>query len=666
MSNQIPQDGSFITQLNGRRCTAVPRTNAAPPAATSAVAGNNGNVNGGGAGVGIQSSPTPAVDSSTSVQVQTENEEGAASTTRSPPQLNTPPSEDTIDTPTSTQEQEPVQETQTQPPPPPPLIIAPPSPSTLSFPASLPSPTKVAEGAQSQSPPTPNPPLASSTTDESTAVPDASGQIDVANNQPQQQPDQQAPAPTPTLVTPDNTTPDVVNGNLATTAAGGINGAAAVGEGASDPTTTAVSDGGNRSGAPTAVVAGSVAGGVAVVSIIAFLLWFWRKKAINKRRSSLLTPLTIEPSTLNGNNTEKAYIIERGSVGPTPKAERFKAAVGARLQGFKGRVGGSRSGPSVDLNGASQYDDASTHSRSNSSSLSLSSGDRAVVTGKDRFKDWWSRVTADVNFNWKMRNDRTMDADPAAAVRNVSERKGSQPDFLTLLGMDDKEVQREAQKRQANHSENGSAGSSSHFLGGLNLNFDSPSNPFSDMNALSHDSAKPAPLTVSPRANPFSDANAVSDGSKTAGTKPPTTYVADVRRSRGLGQGRQPSVVDSVCRESVASVDNMGPKRNKFRSDPFDLERPELLGSRQDLTTANMTAAESKGLRGSVNRPKRAHTRDDSFSSKYSSGFSLGDWSDPGPDVGPGSTRWDSPTPEGFRPGSRQRGGSDGSVGKAL
>lgn len=672
MSNQDLPPGAFITQLNGRRCTAVPRSNAAAPAATSAAAGDNGNNNnnGGGAGVGSQSVPTPAADSSTNVQIQTENDGEAASTTTFPPPPTTP-------SPTQEQEQEqepePAQETSAQARPIPPPVIPPLlSPSTLFFPSTLPSPTKVAQGAQNPSFQTQaSSSLASSATNVNTAVPDVPEQADANNDQQQQQPEQQAPAPTPAPapIPPENAAPDVVNGNIATTAVPGSNGAAAVGEGVADPSTTTISDGSTRSGAPTAVVAGSVAGGVAVVSLIAFLLWFWRKKKINRRRSSLLTPLTIEPSTLNGGNNEKSYIIERGSVGPTPKTERIKAAVGARFQGLRGKSSGSRSGPSVDLRSGSQYDDASLHSRNNSSSLSLGSGNKDVVTGKDRFKDWWSRVTADVNFNWKMRNDRTMDADPAAAVRNVSERKGSQPDFLTLLGMDEKEVQREAQNRQANHSANGSAGSANHFLGGLNLNFDSANNPFSDINALSHESAKPPPLTVSPRANPFSDANAVSDKAGSS-TKPPSTYVADVRRSRGLGQKRQPSVVDSVYRESVASVDNFDNKRNKFRSDPFDLERPELLGSRQDLTTANMMAADGQGVRGSVNKPRRAHTRDDSLSSKYSSGFSLGDWSDPGPDVGPGSTRWDSPTPDDdYRPGSRQRGGSkgsNGSVGKAL
>ncbi|SPO01364.1 uncharacterized protein DNG_04040 [Cephalotrichum gorgonifer] len=465
----------------------------------------------------------------------------------------------------------------------------------------------------------------------------------------------QQQAPVPTLITPVNDpAPDVA----APTA--GVNGAAAAGN---DQPSSGISDGesgsesGNRPG--TAVVAGSVAGGVALVSIIAFLLWFWRKKAINKRRSSLLTPLTIAPSGnknggAGGSGAGGTYIIDRDSVGPTAKSEKFRAAVGANFDRLRGKV--SRGGPSVDLNrGTSQFMGAQ-HSRGNSSVLSS-----AEVTGKDRFKDWWSRLTADVNFNWKLRNDRAGDLDPSAA-RDMREKNAamgsSQPDFLTLLGMDENEVQREAKKRQAGagSGEKRGSASSSHFLGGLSLDFNSSSsNPFSDVNALPHDSAKPAPLTVSPErsADPFSDDKAI---------KGPSSYVADVRRSRGLDDAKAaPSKVgnlpgrdrmDSVVyRESLQS--DVGPRRTKFRSDPFDLERPELLGNRPQLAS---TAEE-------VNAPKRVHTRTDSYSSKYSSGFSLGDWSDPGPDVGPAATRWDSPTEE--HVGSK-RIPRDGSVGKAI
>src|SRR5690606_21750960 len=144
-------------------------------------------------------------------------------------------------------------------------------------------------------------------------------------------------------------------------------------------------------------LAGSIAGGVALVSIIAFLLWFWRKKAINKRRSSLLTPLTIPTGAGGGKGgaavTEKnasAYVIDRDSLGPTPMAQKFRAALGTNFKRFKGRDSSA-----MDLSrGPSQYV---------AGSESSSRGE--LVTGKDRFKDWWERLTADVNFNWKLRNE---------------------------------------------------------------------------------------------------------------------------------------------------------------------------------------------------------------------------------------------------------------------
>jgi len=478
-----------------------------------------------------------------------------------------------------------------------------------------------------------------------------------------------------------------VAGNLVTTI--GLNNAGTAGaDNAATTVPNAGVDNGGQSGgiagAPTAVVAGSVIGGLAVVSLVAFILWFWRKRVLRRRRSTLLTPLSVGPSFGRGpNNGEKSYFIDRASVGPTAKSSKLKAAVGAN---FKKVFSKSREDSvSVNMNrGNSQFMDPSPGQHSRASSRSSAAKDKGAVTGKDRFMDWWSRLTADVNFNWKIRNDRNAEPDPFTAARDMKEKTnamGNQPDFLTLLSMDDGEVQLEAQRRQQMHAAKGSASSTDHFLGGLNLNFDS-TNPFSDSNALSHDSAKPAPLVVSQPNNPFSDDNAIKGASK-----PPTSYVAEVRRSRGqsLGGGAQNGRisnapfsprVDSMYRESMASVDPFGSRRNKFRSDPFDLDRPEVLG-RQNVPSSNFSTAGSSTaprlssngdrMSGLPGRPGRAHQRSESFSSKYSSGISLGDWSDPGPDVGPAGRRWDSPT-EGWRPGERSRrsGSSQRSVGKAL
>ncbi|KAF4805952.1 hypothetical protein CGCSCA5_v014888 [Colletotrichum siamense] len=484
--------------------------------------------------------------------------------------------------------------------------------------------------------------------------------------------------------TPAPAAPTVLNPGTAAGEAG-----AGAGNGNNAPASSQPSSqGSNRSGgvATPVVIASSVVGAAAVIGLLGFLLWFWRKRWLRKRRSTLLTPLSTDPSFRTG----EKFVIDRGSLGPTPRTAKLKAALGYNFNRFRGQVGGlvSRNRDSSSTGGRSQFMNISQHSRS-SSSMSNHGGPRDVVTTKDRMKDWWERLRADMKFNWRLRGDKNAEKDPFAASRDIKERKaatGGQPDFLTLLGMDEREVEREAQRRRLSRGK-GSAGSGDHFLGGLGLNFDNASaNPFSDINALPHDSAKPAPLAVanSSSNNPFSDSNAIS--APAAAVKPPTTYVADVRRSRGTSVGgnttRPPSGstfsprLDSMYRDSMQSVESFSTRRNKFRSDPFDLERPELLGNRSTPASSNYSQAGG----GPPRVPGSAHTRSDSFSSKYSSGLSMDGWSDPGPDVGPSggpaAYRYEAESPvAGYRPGEQRKPGrrpsqtsqgSQQSVGKAL
>lgn len=221
----------------------------------------------------------------------------------------------------------------------------------------------------------------------------------------------------------------------------------------------------------------------------------------------------------------------------------------------------------------------------------------------------------------------------------------NKPDFLTLLNMDDGELDREAQRRRISRARGGSEGSG---VGGLSLNFGD--NPFSDANALAFSNPRAAPPVASGPNNPFSDANAIKAPPQ------PSTYVNDIRRSRnqsfggsmagfgntydlqGLrvanGSSRPPSGATGAGphesfypRDSTTSFESFTTKRDKFRSDPFDLEQL------------------SESIPGSFNlaalaMPSAVHTRNISNggSSKYSSGISTGsldEWSDPGPDVGP-------------------------------
>ncbi|KAM7197194.1 hypothetical protein V8F20_006743 [Naviculisporaceae sp. PSN 640] len=410
----------------------------------------------------------------------------------------------------------------------------------------------------------------------------------------------------------------------------------------------------------TVAVAGGVIGGVVAISLVAFVVWWWRRRVLRKRRSTLLTPL--DASSSFDRDEKGPYIINRGSIGPTPMTTKLKAALGYNVKKFQRRmshmVTKSNGAPSVNLDrGNSQFmDPVSTRSRSNSSTLG--GGD---MTTKDRFQDWWSRLTDNMKFSWRPRK-REPNMDDFAIVSGDREkskaRLGSQPDFLTLLGMDDGELDREAQRRRASISrKNGSASSTDNFLGGrLSLNFGSSpnDNPFSDANALAHTSAQPAPLVVSAANNPFSDTNAIRDPppAAAAGIPKPNTYITDIRRSRGQSVGaatsRQPSTIYNA-RESTGSIESFNGRRNKFRSDPFDLERPELLAgaraAKNSIASSTAGTAGSEPRTSTIRKPPGVHTRSESFTSKYSSGISMGDWSDPGPDVGPAASRggWEGP-----------------------
>ncbi|KAI1370998.1 hypothetical protein F4677DRAFT_436849 [Hypoxylon crocopeplum] len=448
----------------------------------------------------------------------------------------------------------------------------------------------------------------------------------------------------------------------------------------------------------TIAIAVGVIGGVVVISLIAFIIWLWRKRKMQERRSTLLTPLS--PGATFRPDEKGPYFISRTSVGPTPLSEKLWAVVGMKYRRLRGRVNdivarSSSPTPSVNLDrGNSQYGSPDgVHSRNNSNAGAIVGS----TTTKGRFVDWWGRLAEDGNFNWRLRHESKGDpisSDSLAGTRSPNEsgrlKIGSQPDFLSLLGMDNKQLEREAARGRGSVSSNHqrrsiSVGNEQHFLGGLGLNFD---DPFSDVNAIGNSTTKATtPLAVSAVNNPFSDANAIRAPS-TAVNGGLTTYVQNVRRSRGhsvhVAAGavsRQASIagdrMNSVYRESNASVDTIGTRRNKFRSDPFDLDRPDLFESANSSIVAvaggaSRASRSSRSVGGLPSTPQPAHMRSESFTSKYSSGISgmsMGEWSDPGPDVGPAAARF-TPSPDsgiGRRDSdTRRSGSSQGSVGRAL
>ncbi|EFW99902.1 hypothetical protein CMQ_220 [Grosmannia clavigera kw1407] len=495
--------------------------------------------------------------------------------------------------------------------------------------------------------------------------------------------------------------------------------------GASAGSSTLKSTSSKTNSSNTAAVVGGVIGGLALLSLVALLLWLWRRRLRQKRRSTLLTPLSADPAVAAGRGRQRdqagqvggvsekgAYEINRGSIGPTPVATRMKASITYNLQQARSRVEGLLSGggrtmlpgargtspqPSVNMNrGNSQFGNDNMGSR------------KVGLTPLDRAKDWWSRMANNASIRLRQmrgENGGGMYKTSAGAVSvrgtaPLASGNGSQqqPDFLTLLGMDENELSRAAQnKRTKKRRSNGGSSSSNNFLGPLSVDYSN--NPFSDNNVLDGSPAAGQATTAS--RNPFSDDYAAMP------TLQPNTYAAGPRRSRGQAATPLPQPLpppppepasssrEPASRASSSTVATVDTRRNRFRSDPFDLERPERLqvsGVREPMPAAMAATPSTLGTFGgqklggqagvrisgrsrSDSRPASStYTRTASFTSKYSSGASMYGWNEPGPDVGPVTTQWDDAEAENSglsnkRKSELQRNHSTGSgtsVGKAL
>lgn len=419
------------------------------------------------------------------------------------------------------------------------------------------------------------------------------------------------------------------------------------------------SDRNNDDSGPNPALIGGIVGGVVGLAIMAFLVWFCFRRRRKSKRSRFSTHFSTRMSMPPGAEKRRTYEFDSGSVGPTPRRQRFAATLGYHANKFGwGFMMGNQSTNTVNMNrGNSQFlEGLPSHSRGNSTA---SFDSRANLSRKDRFLDWWSRLKEDVNFNWRLRNGQA----DSWAIRNMMEKDSSdmEPDFLGLLAKDEKR----RSMGNSMHSRGPSVSSIDRFLGDLGMDLDNSRgpNPFSDGNVA------PVPKL----ADPFADTNAIQPTQK-----PPNTYVADVRRSRGtsIGGAVRASNISTVYRDSVRSNDSFETRRNKCRSDPFDLE----IDHRRLPSLENIQAMPSVDtIYGLPPRPgsfkQGGHVSYNS--SRYTKASSLGDWSDPGPDVGPSNSTvattnsWTikpADAPEAHRPKSRNSGGSQSSagVGKAL
>jgi hypothetical protein len=465
-------------------------------------------------------------------------------------------------------------------------------------------------------------------------------------------------------------------------------------------------------------VVGGVIGGIALVGIVGFLVWLFRRRR-RYNRDSMLTPL--------GTGREKTfYEIDNGSVGPTKLSTRLGARVGyqtgkirdaaaglgAAIAGFgatlKSKVVGDRSEtPSINLNrGNSQFLDGPIpqHSRNNS----VLSNNTGQITFKERFNDWWEQFAENVISKWRLRREEKEPADPFAAARGMTEKQAElneAPNFSQLLDMDDHNLELRPERRSISLPSGNQLGASYPSLGSLGLNFES-SDPFADPvlmippKTLNKPWAPPNPGAKPANINPFADPVVQPQPS----IQKQNTYKPDIRRSRGqsidttnnnnnvyrpssaggLGSRIPSSIAPSrdSYRDTVFSSFSGNARKGKGRSDPFDLERPELwrgnnlnnMGSNMpsnitsnhpplrassnlypDPLQMNSLRGDPPGLKNSsgvktrqvsVQQPRIVSNT--SFASKYSSGVSsLGEWGDPGPDLGGNSSSRGNPSSNG-------------------
>jgi len=420
-----------------------------------------------------------------------------------------------------------------------------------------------------------------------------------------------------------------------------------------------------------APMVGGIVGSVALVGVIGVIFWFFRRRRRNKR-DSFLTPLTtsdektfyeIDNRSLGSGNGSGKWTGGYQSERLGEKVAGWKAGVMGISASFKSKVLARSATPNVNLNrGNSQFLDGRIPQHSRTSSTVS----ETPLTVKDRLYDWWDRFKDNASFNRRLRNQKDSH-DPFAAARRMNEQQARSnsgtPDFSQLLGMDDRDLQIQAERRRASIS------NSVPNLGSLGLDFTSH-DPFADPSAPK--------LQVRNQAdqNPFADP--ITQPGPTIPRS--QTYIADIRRSRGQSidatttnnnasayaatqaYNRPPSTVvasrypstiapsrDSY-RDTVFSTFSTNVRKGKGRSDPFDLERPELwqikdapampTNSNTRIISAMSNVRESAVPGPLMKQPRIVSTAartmsSATYASKYSSGVSsLGGWGDPGPDVG--------------------------------
>ncbi|KAM0230942.1 hypothetical protein ACHAP5_011239 [Fusarium lateritium] len=346
----------------------------------------------------------------------------------------------------------------------------------------------------------------------------------------------------------------------------------------------------SENAASTPVVVGSVVGSILGLSFLALVVfWFIKRRAMKRRRSTLLTPLDFPPSAPGsargsapaGVLGQEKYEIDNNSLGPTPRSAKVAAAMSANAKKI-----GRRFRQSMSESSYTNASRANSQFGAESQNMATTRAPGRVSSGHGQQQGWWSRLIEESSVV-----DLT-EAPPMLASGNNGRQTPPSPNPFSDL------------QSTASPARNVSYGYNNH----MSL----------------HGSLVPQPLDPArgpPTDNPFADGNsALYPGPAQLA---PTTYGEPVQH------GRSPSVARNLTPQSTGDNLNVAPQdhwRGNVHSNPFDLELhgPHLPGAGNFQQKPRYTAASSFY---STNRQTVRHSRAESYTSKYTSGVSsVGEW----------------------------------------
>ncbi|GKU00184.1 hypothetical protein FLAG1_03663 [Fusarium langsethiae] len=336
------------------------------------------------------------------------------------------------------------------------------------------------------------------------------------------------------------------------------------------------------------MVVGSVLGSILGISMLAFVIfWLMRRRKLQRRRSTLLTPLGARPGAPPGNLMK--YEIDNQSLGPTPRSTKVAASMSANAKKFSQRIRQSISDAShIGISrGNSQFGHESqavptAHAHSRASS----------TPGQQPQNGWWSELLGESNIN-----------DPPAAAPPMQQQ-----------GYDGRRTP------------------SPNPFSDVNSSVAAPLGPFREYShsVPPHGSMVPPPLHAARENDPFADGDSIM--SPELARQSPTIYAGSERRS--------PSMSRNLTPQSTGDNMNLKPQevwRGKVHSNPFDLELdtrvvPSMYGNIQQVprhTVASSFYSTTNAVNNNNNHHQYAsrQSRADSFTSKYTSGVSsVSEW----------------------------------------